>query len=83
VFLLSLVVTFAVQVVLGIVVMVTPGNPSAVNTIAVLVVVCFLIGIARAWELIGGPSFSFTRELSAMVRDHQNGPGGQADEEPH
>jgi hypothetical protein len=83
VFLLSLVVTFAVQVVQGIVVIAAPGNASAVNTIAVLVVVCFLIGIARAWELIGGPSFSFTHELSAMVRNHQNGPGGPADEEPH
>jgi hypothetical protein len=73
VFLLSLVVLFTVQMVQGIVVIAKPDNPSAVNTIAVLVVVCFLIGIARAWELIGGPSFSFTHELGPLVRDHQNG----------
>jgi hypothetical protein len=73
VFLLSLVVLFTVQMVQGIVVIAKPDNPSAVNTIAVLVVVCFLIGIARAWELIGGPSFSFTHELGSLVRDHQNG----------
>jgi hypothetical protein len=73
VFLLSLVVTFTVQMVQGIVVIAKPDNASAVNTIAVLVVVCFLIGIARAWELIGGPSFSFTHELRSLVRDHQNG----------
>jgi hypothetical protein len=73
VFLLSLVVLFTVQMVQGIVVIAKPDNASAVNTIAVLVVVCFLIGIARAWELIGGPSFSFTHELGSLVRDHQNG----------
>ena len=73
VFLLSLVVLFTVQMVQGIVVIAKPDNASAVNTIAVLVVVCFLIGIARAWELIGGPSFSFTHELRSLVRDHQNG----------
>ena len=73
VFLLSLVVLFTVQMVQGIVVIAKPDDASAVNTIAVLVVVCFLIGIARAWELIGGPSFSFTHELRSLVRDHQNG----------
>jgi hypothetical protein len=73
VFLIGLVVLFTVQMVQGIVVIAKPDNASAVNTIAVLVVVCFLIGIARAWELIGGPSFSFTHELRSLVRDHQNG----------
>jgi len=82
VFLLSLVVTFTVQMVQGIAVIARPDNAAAVNTIAVLVVVCFLIGIARAWELIGGPSFSFTHELVSLVRDHQNGSDGPAGEEP-
>jgi hypothetical protein len=43
-----------------------------VNTIAALVVICFLIGIARAWELIGGPSFGFSREVAALFRDHRH-----------
>ena len=73
VFLLSLVVAFTIQMVQGIAVIAKPDNADAVNTIAVLVVVCFLIGIARAWELIGGPSFSFTHERRSLVRDHQNG----------
>jgi hypothetical protein len=81
-FLLSLVVTFAFQVIEGIIVIAVPDNASAVNTIAVLVVVCFLIGIARAWELIGGPSFSFAQELRSMVRDHQNSGDDPAGEKP-
>jgi len=82
VFLLSLVVLFTVQMVQGIAVIAKPDNASAVNTIAVLVVVCFLIGIARAWELIGGPSFSFTHELRSLVRDHQNGSDDPEGEKP-
>ncbi len=31
--------------------------------VCVIVIVCFIIGIARAWELIGGPRVSLTGEL--------------------
>jgi hypothetical protein len=52
-----------------------PGDSGAVNTIAILVVICFLIGIARAWELIGGPSIGIAHEVVALVRDHERSAG--------
>jgi hypothetical protein len=72
-FLIGLIVTFVVQLIEGLQIVRSPGNPGAVNTIAVLVVCCFLIGIARSWELIGGPSIGITREVTAIVRDHAHG----------
>jgi hypothetical protein len=70
-FLVSLLVTFVLQLIGGIVVIAAPGRGSAVNGIAVLVTVCFLIGVARAWELIGGPSFHIGREVSALLLKNQ------------
>jgi len=72
-FLLLLVVVFVVQLIEGLGMIADPGNAGNVYTIAILVVCCFFIGIARAWELIGGPSIGITREVTAMVRAHDHG----------
>jgi hypothetical protein len=70
VFLVGLGVVFVLQFVEGLGVIADPANSGDVNTIAILVVCCFLIGIARAWELIGGPSIGIAREVTALVRSH-------------
>jgi hypothetical protein len=80
-FLLGLVVTFVVQLIQGADVIAQPDDTGAVNTIAILVIVCFLVGIARAWELVGGPSFGIMQEVTALFRSHQRGADDSADEQ--
>jgi hypothetical protein len=82
-FLVSLAVVFVGQLIEGVGISLDPGNSGDVDTIAILVVCCFLIGIARAWELIGGPSIGLTREVTKLVRDrhadHESGQEAPAD----
>ena len=68
VFLAGLIVTFVDQLIQGIHVLVRPSDAGAVETIAVLVAVCFLIGIDRSWELVGGPSFGIPQEVMELIR---------------
>ena len=81
-FLVGLVVTFVIQLIVGIDVIAHPANSGAVNTIAILVAFCFLAGIDRAWELIGGPSFGIGREVAALVRGPGRGVDDPGDEDP-
>jgi hypothetical protein len=81
VLLVGLAVTFVIQLIEGVAVITDGGDSGAVNTIAVLAIVCFLIGTARAWELIGGPSIGITREVTALVLSHQRSADDSADEE--
>jgi hypothetical protein len=71
-FLVGLAFTFVIQLLAGIDVTAHPDNSGDVDTIAILVVICFLLGIARSWELIGGPSIGIRKEVAAMVRAHQD-----------
>ncbi len=81
-FLVGLVVLFVIQLDQGLGVIADPGNSGDVNTIAILVVCCFFIGIARSWELIGGPSIGVTREVTALVRGHNRDEKKPADQQP-
>jgi hypothetical protein len=78
-FLVGLATALVVQLTQGLDVMAQPRDTDAVQTIAVLVVVCALIGIARSWELIGGPEIGLWRELITLVRPRR--PDHPADEE--
>ena len=62
-FLVGLAITLAIQLISGVRAILHPNEEDPVQTIAILVIVCFLIGIARSWELIGGPSIGLGREL--------------------
>ena|GEM_PF-248762 len=80
VFLVGLAVILVCQLIEGLGLIADPGNSGNVDTIAILVVCCFLVGIARAWELIGGPSIGLRREVTALVRSRHSAqaPAGEA-----
>jgi hypothetical protein len=76
-FLLGLAVMFVIQLAEGVAITGSAGNTGAVDVIAILVIVCFLIGIARSWELVGGPSFGIAHEVTSLVRGHQSEPADE------
>jgi hypothetical protein len=78
-FLVGLAVVFVVQLSSGLAIAYHPGDSGSVNTIAILVIVCFILGIQRSWELIGGPSIGLRHEVYALVRGEK--PEGGAAEE--
>jgi hypothetical protein len=69
-FLVGLAVVFVFQFTSGLDVVSHPNDEDPVQTIAILVIICFVIGIGRAWDLIGGPTIGLRQEVAAMVREH-------------
>ncbi len=80
VFLAGLAVVFVLQLIAALDVTSRPSDSGSVKELAILVTVCFFIGIARAWELIGGPSIGLGGEVAALVRGKE--PDGDGGEEP-
>jgi hypothetical protein len=73
-FLAGLAATLVIQLVSSLSLVSHPDDVSASRTVAILVIVCFLIGIARAWELIGGPEIGLARELRAVAHNRHQSP---------
>jgi hypothetical protein len=68
-FLIGLFGAFVVQLVAAISLDRNEASEGGLQTICVVVVICFLIGIERAWELVGGPHFSLGRYLVGRRRE--------------
>lgn len=73
-FLIAQLIVFGFQIFWGIELAMHPHHHDPADEIAILVIVSFLIGIYRAWELIGGPDVGFGHELRALVRERQDAP---------
>lgn len=71
-FLIGMAVAFVFQLTAGLDVASNPADASSVQNIAVLVIVFFLFGISRAWELVGGPSIDLRRQVIDMVVSHEH-----------
>jgi hypothetical protein len=67
-FLAGLFAVFVLQLYYAVRLISKAGDVGAARGVAVLVIVCFFTGIARAWELVGGPSIGFGHELMEIVR---------------
>ena len=80
-FLMGMAAAFVVQLTAGLDVAGNPADASSVQNIAILVIVFFLFGISRAWELVGGPSIDLRRQVIDMVRTHEQADGAGAPEQ--
>jgi hypothetical protein len=70
-FLVGLLAVFVIQLITGIGLDRHPADGGDLQVLCVLVIVCFLIGIERAWGLVGGPSVRLHHELFVRVQEHR------------
>jgi hypothetical protein len=74
-FLFGLIVIFALQCIFGLEDLGSNATSvPAARGIAILVIVCFIGGIARSWSLIGGPNIDITSKLVALIRGDSGPP---------
>ena len=73
-FLIGQLVVFCLQIRYALRLIADGHDTDAAQAIAILVVVCFLLGISRSWELVGGPSFSFFGQSFAFLRERRERP---------
>jgi hypothetical protein len=67
-FLVGLGIAFAVQLVAAIELDADDGDMGSLHWICIVVVVCFVLGIERSWELVGGPRVGLFNTLAQRRR---------------
>ena len=82
-FLLALLAVLVRELVAGLALRSHPHDAGAAQTMAALVVLCFVLGICRSWELIGAPSsISVGHETARLLREGV-GRSGEPDTHHH
>jgi 4-amino-4-deoxy-L-arabinose transferase-like glycosyltransferase len=76
-FLLGLAIAFGVQLVAAIQLDVDESRMGSLQTICIVVVVCFVLGIQRAWELVGGPRLRLFGALAERRRERDRKDQGE------
>jgi len=79
-YLVGLLAVFVIQLIVGLGLDRHSGNKGDLQMICVLVIVCCLIGIARSWELVGGPNIGMGHELFQLFRRRRGSQGPGADD---
>ena len=74
-FVLVMTLWFVGQLIVGLLLSFSSGpHNTSHEWVAIFVVVFFLTGIARAWQLIGGPEFSLRAEASKLMQEPEGNP---------
>jgi uncharacterized membrane protein len=68
-------VLYILQVVEGIRLVVQPNNIDALETLAVLLIVIYIFGVSRAWDVLGTRQFHLTNYVSDMISKAEEGRG--------
>jgi hypothetical protein len=71
-YLIGLLAVFAAQLDAGIELIANSHDRSNLRTVCVMVILCFLIGIARAWELVGGPEVGLVTSIRRRRHEHND-----------
>lgn len=67
-----LAVTFTAQLITGLRNTGHPAAPALQHTTAIIIVICFLTGIARSWELIGGQRIGIAGGIHALLNHRRH-----------
>jgi hypothetical protein len=73
---------FVYQLVVAIQLLNDSGDQSLVRTLAVLTAVFFLVGIARAWQLIGARDTGLLRAVAEVLHERNSSKGDEAAQGP-
>jgi hypothetical protein len=78
-FLLVLAAAFVVQLSVGFDLLSDPADAGALGNLALVLVTCFVVGINRAWRLLGGPSTKASSLLIELLRPLRSRAGTETD----